>query len=84
MAATRALRAEGFNNLIVGVTGNVLDEDVRTFLEAGADCVLGKPLRFSTISSLVHFIEQNGYASRVGCTLTEKGSSFEWVQREEY
>ena len=84
MAATKALRAEGFSNLIVGVTGNVLDEDVRTFLQAGADCVLGKPVRFSTISSLVRFVRQSGFSSRSrdGCTLIEEGSSFQWVKQE--
>ena len=28
--------------MIFGLTGDALDEDVRSFLDAGADCVLGK------------------------------------------
>lgn len=40
--ATRGIRAAGFERLIFGLTGDALDEDVQGFLEAGADCVLGK------------------------------------------
>jgi signal transduction histidine kinase len=40
--ATRALREQGCDAFIVGVTGNLLPEDVRFFKEHGADAVLGK------------------------------------------
>lgn len=45
-AAARALRSRGFRGKIAGVTGNVLPQDVQTFLEAGADAVFYKPLDF--------------------------------------
>ena len=45
MEATKVLRGYGYRNLIIGLTGNALDEDVAAFLEAGADLVLPKPLR---------------------------------------
>ena len=42
--ATKQLRKLGYRGPIIGVTGNVLDEDKRVFIEAGADKVLFKPL----------------------------------------
>lgn len=35
----------GYDRHIIGVTGNVLDDDIALFLQAGADAVLLKPLR---------------------------------------
>jgi CheY-like chemotaxis protein len=51
--ATRALRELGCDALIVGVTGNLLPEDVRFFKEHGADAVLGKPLDIRAFEELV-------------------------------
>lgn len=45
--ATRELRRLGFELPIVGVTGNVMTEDIREFMAAGADLVLGKPFSMS-------------------------------------
>jgi CheY-like chemotaxis protein len=43
--ATKIIRSLGFKELVIlGVTGNVLPEDVEMFLAHGADAVLGKPL----------------------------------------
>ncbi len=44
--AARVLRRElGFAMLVVGVTGNVMDDDVEAYLNAGADAVLMKPIQ---------------------------------------
>lgn len=42
--ATAILRTVGLTVPIIGVTGNALEEDVRAFLNAGANCVLSKPV----------------------------------------
>ena len=42
--AATELRRLGFRQIIIGVTGNVLQEDVTHFLECGAHAVLSKPL----------------------------------------
>lgn len=42
--ATVALRDMGFTRPIVGLTGNVMQEDIQHFLDSGADIVLCKPL----------------------------------------
>eukprot|EP01036_Dinobryon_divergens_P017150 gene17150-biopygen15139 len=40
LSATRAIRSMGYNGIIVGVTGDVMPEDVQLFMNAGADAVL--------------------------------------------
>ena len=42
--ATAELRKAGYNGMVVGVTGNVLQDDIDYFLKCGADAVLSKPL----------------------------------------
>jgi CheY-like chemotaxis protein len=41
--ATQKIRALGYTGVIVGVTGNVLEEDTKEFRDLGADAVLPKP-----------------------------------------
>ena len=41
--ATKKIRDLGYVGVILGVTGNVLDDDVREFKAQGADEVLPKP-----------------------------------------
>ena len=42
--ATAELRKAGYRGLVVGVTGNVLQDDIDHFIRSGADAVLAKPL----------------------------------------
>ena len=42
--ATREIRISGFQGIIIGVTGNVLPEDLQLFLDSGANYVFTKPL----------------------------------------
>jgi CheY-like chemotaxis protein len=51
--ATKALREAGCDVLIIGVTGNLLPEDVRYFRRHGADAVLGKPLDIQAFEQLL-------------------------------
>jgi signal transduction histidine kinase/CheY-like chemotaxis protein len=48
---TRQIRQLGFTGLILGVTGNVLAEDVGLFLDNGADQVLSKPISMDALRS---------------------------------
>lgn len=45
MDATEEIRQLGYNNPIFGVTGDVMDEDIKKFIEKGADGVLPKPVK---------------------------------------
>lgn len=41
--ATSKLRQLGYKGIIIGITGNALDDDVKDFTDHGADKVLPKP-----------------------------------------
>eukprot|EP00981_Chlorochromonas_danica_P014650 scaffold8469_cov179-Ochromonas_danica.AAC.1 len=58
--ATEVLRRMGFNRPILGVTGNVLDDDILLFLQAGADTVLMKPLRLKEIDIITSYFDAFG------------------------
>ena len=45
MDATEKLRQLGYKNPIVGFTGDVMEEDMKKFIEKGANFVLGKPVK---------------------------------------
>ena len=45
MDATVEIRQLGYKNPIVGFTGDVLEEDMKKFIEKGANFVLGKPVK---------------------------------------
>lgn len=47
--ATQKLRQHGCQALVIGVTGNVLAEDVKYFKDMGADEVFAKPVQVSLI-----------------------------------
>lgn len=47
--ATQKLRQNGCKSLVIGVTGNVLAEDVNYFKEMGANEVFAKPVQVSRI-----------------------------------
>ena len=53
MAEIRQLEGGGSTScLIIGVTGNVLQEDVNHFMTCGANKVLGKPVKFSKVEEI--------------------------------
>jgi CheY-like chemotaxis protein len=78
--ATKELRELGFPNLIVGVTGNVMDDDLAEYMRSGADKVLLKPVNVATIRMLLQHIAENGYLSKPGMVLQASVHGFEWVQ----
>jgi signal transduction histidine kinase/ActR/RegA family two-component response regulator len=50
--STQKIREEGCDSFIVGITGNVLPQDVAHFKNSGADGVLGKPFQVEELESL--------------------------------
>jgi signal transduction histidine kinase len=47
--ATKLIRALGYKGIILGITGNVLSEDIEYFKEHGADEVMSKPVSLKVI-----------------------------------
>lgn len=48
--AVKTLRSLGCSTPIIGLTGNVLPEDIEIFTNNGANAVLGKPLTIPRLS----------------------------------
>ena len=51
--ATAAIRELNYTNPIIGLTGNVMPDDVNTFLDAGVNEVMGKPIQKKEISMML-------------------------------
>ena len=51
--AIKKIRDFGCNALIIGISGNVLQEDIDLFMISGANAVLPKPLQFSDLDALL-------------------------------
>ena len=52
--AAQAMRAGGFQGLIIGVTGNVMAEDMNQYMASGADYVLGKPVNMDELKQILY------------------------------
>ena len=59
-----------FNHLIIGLTGNAMDDDVLKFLDAGADDVLVKPLKSEHLDEILLQAEKNNYLSQIKLAVT--------------
>ena len=51
--ATKKIRDLGYVGMILGVTGNVLDDDIKEFKAQGADEVLPKPFDMDVFKALL-------------------------------
>merc|ERR1712127_291164 len=51
--ACMAVREMGYTGFVVGVTGNLLPEDVGYFMDCGADSVLPKPFKYKDLEQLL-------------------------------
>eukprot|EP01041_Mallomonas_annulata_P002616 gene2616-5113_t len=58
--ATNCIRGLGYDKLIIGLTGNAMDDDVNEFLAAGVDVVFTKPMRMEQLHMLFAYINTNG------------------------
>ena len=67
--ATKAIREMGYRNLIIGVTGNSMLEELQEFSHSGADLVLVKPLLGRTVDRLIDLFIRLGVRSVPGCKL---------------
>jgi CheY-like chemotaxis protein len=53
LEATRKMRQAGYRGLIIGCTGNALAEDIATFIDAGADSVVTKPISLLQLREVI-------------------------------
>ena len=73
--ATAAIRKLGFDRLIFGLSGNALDDDRKTFLDSGANCVIPKPFRMAQLDALMKYINENGFKSDPSMTFVVSPST---------
>ena len=59
LQTTRELRGLGYRGIIIGVTGDAQEEDMKAFKAAGADNVLSKPITFRQLESCLINILRN-------------------------
>ena len=79
----RKLREGGFTKLVVGVTGNVMDDDVVNYLAAGTDMVISKPVKVVLLRMLLLHVHKHGANSRPGMELSEGrgGAKLTWKEK---
>lgn len=70
--------------MIVGITGNSLDEELAQFVRAGADLVLTKPLVLDTMQQLLVYLTTHSTQSRVGMKLKLRNDTFQLLPESEY
>ena len=57
--ACRKMRQAGYQGIIIGLTGNALQEDVEEYLQHGANAVLRKPLDLEEFHSTLEIIKRS-------------------------
>ena len=75
---SKILRGIGYTGMIIGITGNGLEEDKERFLENGADFVFTKPFTKDKLDMLLLLLSKEGYESREGNKLYEKDGKLRW------
>jgi signal transduction histidine kinase/CheY-like chemotaxis protein len=75
---SKILRGMGYQGLIIGITGNGLQQDINQYIENGADYVFIKPFTKSNMAMLIDFVKKEGYESKEGKTIVEKNGVLTW------
>ena len=52
--AVERLRALGYDGLIIGLTGNGMEEDLQYFRNKGVDFVIIKPMKIQDLVSIIN------------------------------
>ena len=79
--AAAVMRQNGYRNIIIGITGNVLEDDVMQYLRAGADMVLAKPLKMSQLNLVLRHVQEYGSYSSPDMKLVEVFGRLDWVPK---
>ena len=75
---SKILRGIGYDGLIIGITGNGLEDDKDKYLESGADYVFVKPFNKQKLVMLLELIKTNGYDSKKPLKVIEEGGRLVW------
>ena len=75
---SKILRGIGYTGLIIGITGNGLEEDKKSFIDNGADYVFVKPFTKDKLNKILEFIKNNGFESKEDSVIIEKEEKLMW------
>jgi CheY-like chemotaxis protein len=75
---SKILRRIGYTGMIIGITGNGLEEDKEKFIENGADFVFVKPFTKVKLEILLDLISRDGYESKIGKKLYNRSGKLVW------
>jgi len=76
----KILRGIGYTGLIMGITGNGLEQDKQSFLENGADYVFVKPFTKNKLTQILEFIQKEGFVSKDEEFIVEKNGKLIWSE----
>lgn len=74
----KLLRALGYQNLLIGITGNSMEDDVAQFYAGGIDFLFTKPFKKAHLDALWQLVLQKGASRHAGCTLIMEDGVFVW------
>jgi nitrogen-specific signal transduction histidine kinase/CheY-like chemotaxis protein len=75
----KIMRGMGYKGIIIGVTGNGLEEDIQQYLDNGADHIFIKPFNTEKLVSLVKFVDKHGYESHCDKKIENIDGVLTWV-----
>lgn len=82
--ASRIIRKLGYDNLIIGVTGNSMEDELTDFLQAGADFAITKPMKPNVLDILLQYMNTFGCRSHPNERLVIRNTSLEWVRLDSH
>ena len=74
----KLLRALGYTNLLIGITGNSMQDDVEQFYDAGIDYLFVKPFSKLQLDSLWKLIDTSGTKSIPNQKLIFENDTLVW------
>eukprot|EP01033_Poteriospumella_lacustris_P016855 gene16855-12065_t len=80
----RIIRKLGYDNLIIGVTGNSMEDELNDFLQAGADFAITKPMKPNVLDILLQYMNTFGCRSHPNERLVIRNTSLEWVRMDSH
>ena len=77
---SKILRGMGYEGIIVGITGNGLQEDKDQYLNNGADYIFIKPFTNKNLTSIIALVKREGHESKCDKKIVEISKGiFEWA-----
>ena len=70
--ATRTLRALGYSKIILGLTGNTMEDEILDFENAGADLIFPKPLKSPQFDIVLEHMKSVGTETTIGTRCLKK------------